>query len=324
MPLEQTAFPMKHTFKFMLGALVAAAPLSMLADSDSAAVAISARASSDYTRPQQPDGTFAPETYAFGKGGVWAGAAKDATIDKVDFMQIARTIAVPLARQSFMPSHDPKATKLLVMVYWGTTHAPDHPSDSAASQNLQTASAAALAANHVQIVRNNPFDSMAPLTDSSNSTNYAISSPAQVDLDNAMTAAMSAVAAEDHSRELVDARNASMLGYDTAWDEAVAYKGTPLEFRRKEIIGELEEDRYFVVLMAYDFQKMWKEKKPKLLWEARYSIRGRGDDFERDLAAMTDQASKYFGQNTGGLVRKALPEGHVEIGQERVMTLGAQ
>jgi hypothetical protein len=316
---------MNITLRFILGSLAAvAAPLSTLADSDNAAVAISARASADYTRPQLQDGTFAPETFAFGKGGVWAGASKDATIDKVDFMQIARTIAVPLSRQSYVPSHEPKATRLLIMVYWGTTHAPEHATDTGASQNLQTANAAALAANHVQIVRNNPNDTCAPLTVASNSTSYSISSPEQVDIDNAMTGAMAAVAAEDHSRELIDARNASMLGYDTAWDEAVAYKGTPLEFRRKEIVSELEEDRYFVVLMAYDFQKMWKEKKPKLLWEARYSILDRGNDFSKDLAAMTEEASKYFGQNTGGLIRKALPEGRVEIGQERVMALGVQ
>ena len=38
-----------------------------------------------------------------------------------------------------------------------------------------------------------------------------------------------------------------MLGYDSDWDEAQVYKGTPLEFRRKELVEELEEKRYFVV-----------------------------------------------------------------------------
>jgi hypothetical protein len=316
---------MNLTFRLVLGAAIAAAaPFAARADSDGTAVAIAARASADYTRPQLPDGTFQAETYAFGKGGLWAGASKDATIDDIDFMKVAKTIAVPLSKQSFVPTRDPKATKLLVMVYWGTTHAPEHATNSIATQNLQSASAAALGANHAQIVRNNPNDSMAPLTVSDPASNgYAIRSPEQIDQDNAMTGAMAAVTAENHAREVADARNASMLGYDGAWDEAVAYKGTPLEFRRTELVTELEEDRYFVVLMAYDFQMMWKQKKAKLLWEARYSIRNRGNDFEKQLAAMTDEASKYFGQNTGGLVRKALPVGHVDIGDQKVMAYGS-
>jgi len=38
-----------------------------------------------------------------------------------------------------------------------------------------------------------------------------------------------------------------------------------------------------VVLMAYDFQLLWKEKKHKLLWETRFSIRQRHNDFDRQL-----------------------------------------
>jgi hypothetical protein len=76
--------------------------------------------------------------------------------------------------------------------------------------------------------------------------------------------------------------------------------------------------------MAYDFQMMWKEKKAKLLWETRYSIRNRGNDFEKQLAGMTGEASKFFGQNTGGLVRKALPIGHVDIGEQRVLSYDGQ
>ncbi len=305
--------------KFALGALVAL-PLAAFGDGDAAAVAISSRASPDYVRPQQQNGTYQAETFAFGKGGVWEGAAKDETLDKVDFMEVARTIAVPLAAQGYVSSRDPKATRLLIMIYWGSTHAPEHSTNSIASQNLQIASAAAMAANNAQVAHFNPADSMAPPTMAqSAATGYAIRSPEQIDMDNAMTGAMAAVSAEEHARELTDARNASMLGYDTAWDEAVRYKGTPLDFRRKELADELEESRYFVVLMAYDFQMMWKEKKPKLLWETRYSIRNRGNDFEKQLAAMSGEASKYFGQDSGGLVRKALPMGRVDIGEQKVL-----
>jgi hypothetical protein len=304
-----------------LGTLVAAClPASSLASSDGAAVAIASRASADYVRAQLPNGSFQPETFAFGKGGVLRGTERDPTIDALDFMDIARTVAVPLAGRSYFPSRDPKATKLLIMVYWGTTDAPEHATDSGASQNLAATSAAAMAASGaLQMARFRPTDSMAPTQLIQTGPNYAIHSPAQIELDGAFSGAMAAVAAENRARDLLDARNASLLGYDTELDLAVAYKGTPLEFRRRDIVDELEHRRYFVVLMAYDFQMMWRKKKAKLLWETRYSIREQGNDFSKRLAAMTQDAAGYFGRNTGGLIRKALPEGHVDIGEEKVL-----
>ncbi len=308
----------------LLSVLAAAAGPARALD-DGAVVAVSSRASADYVRAQLPGGKFQTETYAFGKGGVWGGTAQDDTIDKVAFMDVAKTVAVPLAGRSYLPSSDPKATKILVMVYWGTTHSPVHSLNSAAGQNLQVASAEAMAANHAQIVRNNPNDACAPLTPlNSSASSYTLQTPEQVDLDNAMTGAMAAVAAEDRSRDQLDAQNASMLGYETLWDKADGYRGTPLEFRRKELVNELEDERYFVVLMAYDFQMMWKQKKAKLLWETRYSIRARGNDFSKALAAMTEHASQYFGRNSGGLLRERLPEGRVEIGNEKVLAYGTQ
>jgi hypothetical protein len=105
-----------------------------------------------------------------------------------------------------------------------------------------------------------------------------------------------------------------MLGYDSWWAETAQYDGTPLQFRRQDMMGELEERRYFVVLMAYDFQKMWRQKKAKLLWETRFSIREQGNDFRRQLPAMAGSAAAYFGRDSGKLVHTELPEGHVDVG----------
>ena len=86
------------------------------------------------------------------------------------------------------------------------------------------------------------------------------------------------------------------------------------------MINELEEDRYFVVVMAYDYQLLVSEKKHKLVWEARFSIRQRNHAFNQQLMAMTIQASKFFGQDSNGLTRNPLPDGQVEIG--KVQSLG--
>ncbi len=82
--------------------------------------------------------------------------------------------------------------------------------------------------------------------------------------------------------DLEDSKNASLLGYDGLWNSTANYQGTPLEYRRQDMLNELEHDRYFVILMAYDFQAVWKQKH-NLLWETRFSVRQRGAEFDKEL-----------------------------------------
>jgi hypothetical protein len=129
--------------------------------------------------------------------------------------------------------------------------------------------------------------------------------------------AMATVAMEDKLRGQADAQNAQLMGYDSELAATQGLEGTALHYRRDELLSEIEDNRYFVVLMAYDFQLVWKEKKHKLLWVTRISIRQRGNDFGKTLPAMLRYASQYFGQDSHGLIRKPLPEGHVEVGEPR-------
>ncbi len=71
--------------------------------------------------------------------------------------------------------------------------------------------------------------------------------------------------------------------------------------------------------MAYDFQLLAKEKKHKLLWETRFSIRQRGSNFDEQLEAMTKYASKYFGQDSHGLQRKSMPFGTVRLDELKIL-----
>jgi hypothetical protein len=97
---------------------------------------------------------------------------------------------------------------------------------------------------------------------------------------------------------------------------------TALSNIRDDLISEIEFNRYFVVLMAYDFQMTWKQKKHKLLWTTRFSIPQHNNEFSGQLKGMADYASQYFGQNVPGLVRTVLPEGNVEVGVPRAVEDG--
>lgn len=124
--------------------------------------------------------------------------------------------------------------------------------------------------------------------------------------------------AENHTRDEANARNAEMLGYDSEWNEVMGgLSGPAQDFKKAKLVSELEEDRYFVVIMAYDYQLLVKEKMHKLLWETRFSIRQHNHAFNQQLASMAAQASNFFGQDSNGLTHKPLPEGRVEIGGVR-------
>ncbi len=123
--------------------------------------------------------------------------------------------------------------------------------------------------------------------------------------------------------ERLDAKNAALLGYDSWWAETSRFEGTNFTYR-DDMLQELEQDRYFVILMAYDWPLLWKHRKAKLLWETRYSIAKHGDSFDQALAGMTDQAARYFGQDSGGLRHRSLPKGRVEVGEPKVVSLVPQ
>jgi hypothetical protein len=269
--------------------------------------AVSGRTSPDYVRTRQADGSFAPESYAFGKGGTWSGAMEDLSIDRMTFLGVAHVIAVPLASKNYLPSRDPKSAKLLIMVYWGTTHAPENASGSNAY----------LRASNVMRFWKTGGPGFPPPGARGVMIKAVTASSGMPSLGETLleSQAMSAVEAENRMRDKEDALNASMLGYDSWWLQTANYKDTPLDIFRQDMLDELENDRYFVVLMAYDFQIMWKQKKHKLLWETRFSVRQRHHDFDKDLPAMAQYASRFFGQDSQGLVRESVPFGHVDIGE---------
>ncbi len=302
-----------------------ALPLAASAADAGDAVTISSRASSGYRRTLLADGSVQPETFAFGKGGLFKDKTRD-PIDAVDFLEVAHTIAGPLAGQKYVAATDPKTTHLLIMVYWGTTRTPEGFGESAATQELQIAAAAAAAASKASnMVRMPPgTDGWAKTASAGAEVTSAVRSPGQLSAEQAMTGAMAMVSAENNRRQQRDAQNARLLGYDTAWNDTAQFEGTGLNFRRQDIVTELEDQRYFVVLMAYDFPAMRAGQGSRLLWETRFSIRRRGNDFSRRLAAMAAHAAGYFGRSSDGLVRKALPAGRVEVGPVKTLAFDGQ
>ena len=286
------------------GAALLLAPGARAADDDEI-TAVSARVSDDYVRAKRADGSFEPESYAFGEGGRWGGLLHDDTIDKVDFREVAQTVAAPLASQNYVPARDPDTTKFLIMVYWGTTAGATGASTSSPYMALQGAQAMPTAP---------PPPPAGPSQSATRPPGGVKSEPAP-GFDGMLTVVMMA----NHQRDRTTALNATLLGYDAELLATRDYAFGAQLARKQDVVAELEDSRYFVVLMAYDFPLLLKEKKHKLVWETRFSIRQRSNDFERRLASMAQEAARYFGQDSHGVVRKPIREGTVKLDEMKVI-----
>lgn len=257
----------------MAVAPVAAGPFSMISDSEQM-VAVSSKVFNGYVRARRPDGSFAPETFAFGNGGkvdvrrigVGAvvgdsgGANHDDTLDVITFEAMSKTVAGSLAAQNYLPTSDPEATSLLIMVFWGKT--------------------------------------------------------------------MGSTSTQDGGlKDMIDLNNAALLGFNServfsrGFGDHANMMSNILRELHAGVMSAIEVNRYYVILRAFDFRHAWKERKIKLLWETRYSLSERLHDFSKELPGMTRYASQYFGQDSQGLIRAPVPEGHVEIGA--VKSLGS-
>jgi hypothetical protein len=277
--------------------------------------AVSSKVSDRYARTKLPDGSFREETYAFGQGGYFSGTTHDDSIDKLGFLKIAHVVAYPLANQNYIPSRNPKSTRLLIMVYWGATDGAVGASNSVPYLRLQANQARSLPESASMTPQAPPDVSMRDCYYSSTKLSDEVMARevAAEELNNALVES----SLDDSLQTQADQRNALLLGYDAELNSSKGLERTALRHNREDLVSELEDSRYFVILMAYDFQKALQRKKPELLWVTRISVRARGNDFQKILPSMTAYASPYFGQDTHGLLRQPMPEGRIDIGEPK-------
>jgi hypothetical protein len=270
-----------------------------------------------YTRPVLPGGGFKLETYAFGDGGNRGGVQKDPTIDRLSFTDIARTLAPTLSGQNYVAgsTSDPSKTNLLIMVYWGTTIGTDDTSSSAAYQIAQSLVPPPAMALPPPPGGGGP----PPMEHDGRDAAVQEANAVKAANDSALQQSLMLTQMANRQRDRQNWENAAILGYFDEMKGMEGLKLTALGSRRQDVVDEVEESRYYVVLMAYDFQLLLRHKQRKLLWETRFSIRQRRNDFSKELAAMAESASRFFGQNSDGLRHKNMRDTHVDLGEFKII-----
>lgn len=258
----------------------------------SQATAVFSKASNGYVRTRNEDGSFRAESYVL-RAGERTNLSESRDYEQLDIDDISRALEHPLAFQNYVPSDDSDAADLLILAFWGITLTPGdinpleyRESGFLAGSGGYHGAGLGPQGSDAQFVPQGRLAELAPR-----------------------------VARHEAAQDSVtDSANAAILGYSDA-----LIKSQQDAQRMGALIGELEEDRFYVVLLAYDNQLARATGQHRLLWEARFSLVERGNDFRKSLAPMALIAAKYFGQDSHGLIHNDLKEGHVEVGEPKAL-----
>ena len=272
-------------------ALLAALPCRLRADWGEY-VTVSSTAAKDYVRPLVgKNGEPRPESYVVAQGVFFGGSTRDAGLEKTPFKEVVATVGRSLAQQNYFPAKDPNLAELLIVVYWGTTTVWEDPNKQQNAEALN----AAVSSYNADVAAGGPTD-LGPL-------NQALA-----EHDNDMV-----------SQNSIIAYNARLLGYATALRQRLNDQSVSTEERT--LREDLAEERYFVVLLAYDYPALTKEHIRRLRWTTRMSVSATGYNFQTSLPMMNRMAANYFGKQIDDLPRmQVIPrEGKVEIGEPKVV-----
>jgi len=306
--------------RLLAGLLVMAAGTVRADNEYSVLTSVMAKTAKDYHRVKGPDGKWEREYYTLVNGGPADGTIRDSAQGRVPFVAIATVLAQHLARQGYYPATNPDQVDHLLVVNWGTTRpfadavyreGLDNVMDAMNTMSLKGQSAAQARANAVA--------SAAQGDGSVNLTGTAEDMEAEA-ADSALQNAMIMQDMMNRSRNQANARTAHLLGYMdniNLADGPQRYAGGGDLY--DELIADVEEARYYVILSAYDFDRTVRQQKPKIQWVTRMSIRAPGNSFAEKAATMIAYASSRFGQNTGGLERKLYPEYKVNLEDVRFL-----
>jgi hypothetical protein len=256
-------------------------------------VAVASTSSEEYAREKFGPAAPKPESYLFFQGKFFGGTTRDPNLEHAQFLEIAKTLGENLVRQNYFPTKDQKKADLLIVVHWGVTTTYEDPNKQEGLDRLNSAVAAEQAA--------------APSMDHS-----------------ALNQELAIADLERGTEENSISYNSRLLGFRQELAKVenqvtAAASGVTSEEMGLRLL--LSEERYFVILMAYDYHTMKKGTRPTLLWSTRFSVRAPGNSFTQALPVMSRVAADYFGRAVDGLKIESpdAPKGKVEIGIPKVV-----
>ncbi|MDQ5979185.1 MAG: hypothetical protein QG602_2159 [Verrucomicrobiota bacterium] len=281
-------------------------------DENSVLTSVFAKTAKDYKRVKDEKGRWEREYYAMSNGGPADGTIRDNAQDKIQFVAIATVLAQHLARQGYFPATDPDKVDFLLVVNWGRTMPFADPTYRDGLDNV-ISSMNTMGTKNQLAQQARAAAATATPTGNANLTGSTEDMEAQASasyLENNMIIQDML----NRSRNQSNARTATLLGYmgdinDADGPRRYAGGGDLYD----ELVADIEEARYYIILSAFDFKRTVRESQPKLRWVTRMSMRAPGNSFADKAASMIAYSASRFGQNTDGLERKLYPQYKVNL-----------
>jgi hypothetical protein len=223
------------------------------------------------------------DTYAMAAGNMLQRSPYNAGLEKVDFHAMAKTLAADLKAAHFEPATSVGTADLVIVVHWGIAG----PEEKWSEQALYDPDALRQAQDAVTEAR---AKEQADTTGLSRALGVAAAAEAN------FRAEINVAASVVGGNEMQAASHAALLGFTEVLridDAAPAPTATGDTLR-----SMLEEDRYFVILVAYDAKALRAGRK-RQIWTTQMSISAAGLNFPAALDRMSGVAASQYG------VRKA-------------------
>ena len=253
-------------------------------------VAIKAEADIDFLKEREKDGTARPMSYQVAKGKFYRGGMNDQRMETFTFDDIVKDMAQHLTKQKFYPHQGEGTGDMLIVVHYGVTEYEESIMEILGYTSEE----------EMGLGGEFDFEGIAPDAGAMNAV-----------ADVGFNQSLMATASDSNKRSM--GYKAKLLGME----EAFGFYTNDQD--KYELMSMLDEERYFVILMAYDIPSL-KAKDPKLLWTTRYSIRAIGQKFDDAIKGMNLIAGDYFGKSFKGLNLKRLEDtSSVEIGDIEVI-----
>lgn len=284
----------------LLAALACACPPSLPADTH---VAFACSADPGYLAGRMKDGVLVQQSYVFMEGRFVPGPRKDPGIEKAKFTDIARRIATDLAAQAYVPAPDLAAADLLLVVHWGVTSPSLSNAIIREHDNL----------TNIVAVNRDPTDfTFQPELDLFTTPNKQF----YTELGQELIRRESNAIRDQVS--LASAANTLGITDQLREDDERPFTSTYGQMLR----AMLDEERYFVVVVAFDAKVLFESKRLKRVWTTRLSIRSPGVNFAKALDRMSSVGGQHFGtfQPRLAVQRARVKEGTVKIGDMIVIT----
>jgi hypothetical protein len=228
----------------------------------------------------------------------------------VTYDQVAAIAMRLLREQNYHYAQTKEQAKLLLVLQWGNTIAPNGANKEMNVANANTA------LEELKSMLSMPRQANPEALGNARNPAFINNEAAAIGYAAALfESQMAQLLADNRQRDELNGYNARLLGYSADVNESDDIRRwAGGGDRYSDLMGDVEETRYYIIITAYDFQELLKHQKQKQLWITRVSVRSPGNSFDDSYLAMLKGAAPYFGRESGKLVRGEQPKGAVELG----------